>query len=212
MNKGRCEQERAFTLAELLTAIGITALLAAVLLPVFASVRKKGQQTSCLSNLRQLHSACTAYAQDSDGFLPPYTSQATTIIGSGGKCVEQSRLLLDALHPYIKSLAVWRCPSDTYIPTQDTTSCSLPVTGLTSYHYAGYRLISGGVEPVSVDYKDARFESVTRQLLTDGTSCPNDSVYASYNHNGRWNRIFLDGHSDSFGRDCSRSPSVIETP
>ena len=45
---------KAFTLIELLVVIGTIAVLAAVLFPVFASVRERARQISCASNLRQI--------------------------------------------------------------------------------------------------------------------------------------------------------------
>ena len=61
---------RAFTLIELLVVIAIISLLAAILLPVFASIRAKGRQTVCVSNLRQLGLAVALYAQDSEDIVP----------------------------------------------------------------------------------------------------------------------------------------------
>ena len=199
---------RAFTLVELLTVIAIIALLTAILFPAFTSLRQKGQQTSCVSNLRQLHAACALYAQDSDGLLPPFTSGPVHLPDSNGKCAEQSRLLLNALHPYIKSNGIWRCPSDSNVPDPDALSCSLPITGLTSYNYSGYHLISGGIEPIRFDYVGVLFQSATRKLFEDTFSCPKDKLYyQNYNHNGRWNRIFLDGHAKSFSMVCLDTPN-----
>ena len=47
-------RKSAFTLIELLVVIAIIAILAAILFPVFASVREKARQTTCASNERQL--------------------------------------------------------------------------------------------------------------------------------------------------------------
>ena len=59
-----------FTLLELLVAIGIIALLAAILLPVFSAARDKSRQITCASNLRQLGVAFSLYRDDYDGVFP----------------------------------------------------------------------------------------------------------------------------------------------
>ena len=61
---------RGFTLIELLVVISIIALLAAILLPVFFSVRGKARQTVCVSNLRQIGMAISLYAEDADDLYP----------------------------------------------------------------------------------------------------------------------------------------------
>ena len=43
-----------FTLIELLVVIAIIAILAAILFPVFAKVREKARQTSCLSERKAI--------------------------------------------------------------------------------------------------------------------------------------------------------------
>ncbi len=64
------QNRHGFTLIALLVVVAIVALIAAILLPVFAKVRERGRQTACLSNLRQLGLATFQYAQDSDDRYP----------------------------------------------------------------------------------------------------------------------------------------------
>lgn len=60
----------AFTLIELLVVIAIIAILAAVLLPVLATAKKKAQGTYCVNNLKQLDLAWLMFAQDNQDHLP----------------------------------------------------------------------------------------------------------------------------------------------
>lgn len=61
---------RSFTLVELLVAISIIALLAAIALPVTVRVRGYARKTQCLSNLGQIGKAVNLYANDLENWLP----------------------------------------------------------------------------------------------------------------------------------------------
>ena len=63
---------RAFTLVELLVVVAVIALLVSLLVPAIAGARRAGQSTACLSNLRQLALAQSAYALSHDGRLVNY--------------------------------------------------------------------------------------------------------------------------------------------
>ena len=54
----------AFTLIELLIVIAIIAILAAILMPVFASAKSAAKKTACISNQRQLAVAWQMYVAD----------------------------------------------------------------------------------------------------------------------------------------------------
>ena len=115
-----------FTLIEMLMVIAIIGVLAAILFPVFASVREKGRRISCVSNLHQLGLAVELYAQGSDDALPlggdPIDTQTDLwkIAQSGKYSALAQHLppLPKVLGPYAPG-GVWRCPSDTGFDVPD---------------------------------------------------------------------------------------------
>lgn len=64
-------QNRAFTLVEMLVVIGILAVLAALLVPVAEKMFRSSGAAQSASNLRQWGSGIILYAGDTDGRLPP---------------------------------------------------------------------------------------------------------------------------------------------
>lgn len=70
MNRRPFRAVTGFTLTELLVVIAIIAVLAAILLPVFSGIRRSGDRTKCLANLRQIGAAIGSYTADHDGYLP----------------------------------------------------------------------------------------------------------------------------------------------
>jgi prepilin-type N-terminal cleavage/methylation domain-containing protein len=98
-----CKQ--GFTLIELLVVIAIIAILAAILLPVFASARENARKSSCQNNMKQLGVAMIAYVQDYDELTPGNVQVATV-----------SNTWDNAIYSYIKSAKVFTCPDDASTP------------------------------------------------------------------------------------------------
>lgn len=79
---------RAFTLVELLVAVGIVAALVAVLLPVLTQARRFSYKATAISNLRQCYIALSMYCEDYGGgfeHLPDY-KVASQVIPKSVSC------------------------------------------------------------------------------------------------------------------------------
>jgi len=63
---------KGFTLTELLTVLGLIAVLLSLLLPVLGKTRAAAQSTACLSNLRQMSTVWMVYTTESRGRFMDY--------------------------------------------------------------------------------------------------------------------------------------------
>jgi prepilin-type N-terminal cleavage/methylation domain-containing protein/prepilin-type processing-associated H-X9-DG protein len=104
-------KRQGFTLIELLVVIAIIAILAAILMPVFAQARDKARMASCTSNMKQWGTAMLMYTQDYDERLPAVTCGDSFLAGCTGAYNGLPAWPL-TLQPYIKNYQVGICPSD----------------------------------------------------------------------------------------------------
>lgn len=94
------------SLIELLIVVAMIALLLGIVFAATASVREKGRQTVCISNLRQIGMAISMYRQDWSGGDPNGRMEYWQLGLPPGPVV---KLQLD---PYVKNREIWLCPND----------------------------------------------------------------------------------------------------
>jgi prepilin-type N-terminal cleavage/methylation domain-containing protein/prepilin-type processing-associated H-X9-DG protein len=181
---------RGFTLIELLVVIAIIAILASILFPVFARARESARQTACRSNVKQVVTALTMYAQDYDEALPLY---AAPVPGP-------TYYWPNAINPYVKNGALWKCPSDTLqVNTLDPNN---PLDDTVTYGL-NYRFLSG-----------MSLAGVSKPAETVGAMCSNyyaiEANQGQYRHNEFSNIGYMDGHVKSLRRTMAEQQADFE--
>ena len=107
-----------FTIIELLVVIALIGILAGILFPVMARVRRHSHKAVCMSNLKQLYQASKMYCEDHDRRLVP-----ARVWTPGGPTLGITWCIL--LQPYIKNEQILTCPLDE-APQTAKNSTDLP--------------------------------------------------------------------------------------
>lgn len=193
-------RKEGFTLIELLVVIAITALLAAILFPVFGKAREKARQVNCISNLKQMGTAWLMYAQDWDDYA----------VMSGGPVASDAQWALD-LGPYIKSIP--ECPSNdyksswsmnTYLGANNPLSNNYAYNAKLGYINTGYN-INGRY--TLEDINKGRLRQSNTAVFCDAAKVSNlNNTYSTIEwsteetrignfHSGGTNIVFADAHA-----------------
>ncbi len=192
---------RGFTLIELLVVIAIIAILAAILFPVFAKAREKARQSSCLSNVKQLALANMQYAQDYDEKSLPYST-----LPSGG-----GLMWYVIVQPYIKSIQILTCPSQSISTTWGGYYISYGLTRTTGS--LGESTAAGVALGTIVTPAETFMLADTRAHDNESEAFPTfyappGNTWGSYGtlsprHNEGGNFAFYDGHSKWMSRTAA---------
>jgi len=108
----RAKHPHGFTLVELLVVIAVIALLLSLLLPALAGARQQAQTVKCATQLRQLGTALSMYANSNKGWLPKWSGWHT-YPERGGAEDEPGLSWTEELAPYFvpPDHPMYNCPS-----------------------------------------------------------------------------------------------------
>ena len=180
-------QQRGFTLIELLVVIAIIAILAAILFPVFAKAREKARQTNCTSNLRQIGTAVTLWAQDNKERYPTVSNglfNSTLNLSAGVlQCPDATANTISYVYNFSLSglpLASFLDASGTCLAgdgvAQSTESAAMVPGGVinsnTAYTFADFSFRHGNAQLCEV-FLDTHVNS--QQYVTGFVSCTTQS-------------------------------------
>jgi type II secretory pathway pseudopilin PulG len=155
-------------LIELLVAIAMIAIFAALFLPALGKAREHGRRAHCLNNLKQLQLCWQMYADDYAGLVCPNNwidAREETVSGElphvswceGDALTNPDPSVIQAslLYPYNNSVVIYRCPSD-MSTVHDASGNPLPYPRIRSYNMSqsvnSYGLL---IDPKSGYYVDA---------------------------------------------------------
>ncbi len=188
--------QAAFTLIELLTVIAVIGILAALLIPVTASVRERTRRAVCGSNLRQQVMGMLLYAQDNDD------------IGYWVMVSASDDNAPEGLYPdYVDDTDLFLCPSSKNVIDKELVAAGITrhlrrpapqgrddSSGGHSYEYFGYFTTgeySGMKKAPNLIPEHIRTQTVLVVDNAPWNNCPD----ARMNHGADgWNWGFADGH------------------
>jgi len=212
---------RAFTLIELLVVISVLAIVLGLLMPTLVMVRSMARGSACISNVRQLETAFSAYALDNHGMmmvnsqLPP-TGGVKWWFGWTSKTTGIERdldLTKGLISPYLGANIPTKiqCPDFAY--RQGTYTPKFAV-------YAASYGLNKFLSPLEIEKRAVRCVTVKRPARTvvfaDGVQQDFSIVYYNepfylgidsgnpayggfvhFRHKGLANVCFLDGHVET---------------
>jgi prepilin-type N-terminal cleavage/methylation domain-containing protein/prepilin-type processing-associated H-X9-DG protein len=207
------KRRKGFTLIELLVVLGIIALLAALIFPVFAQAREKARQATCTNNLRQIGMGVMQYMHDYDGMIfpqdsangiaPPPAIYTCWWFHTDGVSENFSESYLG---PYVKEQSLLNCPS---IPLE-VNDAIYPAYGINHWIWYPHRPYYNTEQPGDrrpITFSDIEMPGET--LLFGDAACYSydkldraiaispdvDTCAAAHGrHSGFANVLWLDGH------------------
>jgi len=210
-----------FTLIELLVVIAIIAILAAILFPVFARAKAKAQQTSCLSNVKQLTLGMLMYASDWNDTAPDQGNcGGITCQGCGDRWFTNQLSWPWGLWPYVKNHDMYVCPT---VPAEGWEADPNLAKDRISYHansvitchegaggvnltainnpatviwlVDGWKRSAGPRTATAPVWSEAGGGYMNGRIVQQACGCPNRPAFLYGVHNRGMNCGYCDGHA-----------------
>ena len=188
---------RAFTLVELLVAIGVIAILATLVLSAFSRARATTQAITCRSNLRQWGQATHAFASDHEDLFPKNGSSGGDSTADGWYVDLPMEMNLPTYHemPWRTNAnidpgnSIWICPSN-----------ARRSNGKNLFHYCLNENVNGTGHSNQVKMACIRQPATMVWLFDNGKLAPvaqQNNVHSNLHSRGA-QFLFVDGHVTRF--------------
>ena len=204
----------AFTLIELLVVIAVIAILASLILSGLVRAKSQAARTQCLSNQRQIGFAYHMYTSDNNEFYPAQLDwQAAG--GNDGFYDIFVAATNRPLNLYLRTLAIFRCPSDKGDELTGATNCYAQYGNsyLPEWYMDGFRtrLVCGdcssppgSYEATPIKASEVAVSPANKIIQGDWIWHPNRgttdsrSVWHNYRGSSRMNMLWGDGHLEFY--------------
>ena len=195
----------AFSLIELLTAIAIIGILAALLFPVLSQSKRRAQQIQCVGNLHQLGIGLVNFVENNQAYPSAFAGANSANFGPWMSQLERGGFDNSKLKPNFWKIGVWHCPAAQAGTSSQSYGYNvfgvLRIGNLTNnFGLHGLYLSGVGVVPVA-ESKVVNPADMMAIGESDGSffmrSESYDFRHMFLRHQNRSNVAFCDGHVES---------------
>jgi prepilin-type N-terminal cleavage/methylation domain-containing protein len=138
--------KQGFTLMEMLVAVAVIGILAALLLPGLNRAKGTARRTTCLNNLKQVNAGVHMYADDHGDLLDLASNSHAADVWTDFRTWIQSYLVPNG--PASKPNALFGCPADVFHYDADNGAPERVATAihlLASYNFSSYVFNAGNI-------------------------------------------------------------------